>query len=245
MGFVDRLKRLFKRSKAIEALESPQPSESENSKEKRVEAIEKTEALESPIESIKSLEALQALESPITSKQEEAKKDSETIELQKESIKFGLAAGYFGRSIREIENTLSKLESDLPNKEWIISKLDEKFERLESILKDHDSRTSILLSQIYSMLMDIKGVAEKAPEPIKTQLLTRIEAAKTKILTPRMKDAINIIKDRKEISYEDLAREMGISVSALRGLLSLIVARYPYIERFTRNGKGWVKILSD
>ena len=44
-----------------------------------------------------------------------------------------------------------------------------------------------------------------------------------------------------EISYEDLAKELGISISALRGLLTLTLRRTSNIERVRKNGKGWVK----
>lgn len=60
-----------------------------------------------------------------------------------------------------------------------------------------------------------------------------------------MAELISIVKEAKEISYEELARRLNIQISALRGLLSNILKRNEMIERFSIDNKGWVRYIGD
>ena len=58
-----------------------------------------------------------------------------------------------------------------------------------------------------------------------------------------MKKVVLKVKDKSELfRYKDLAERLGISVSSLRGLLTTMCRRTQEIERFTRNGVGWVRL---
>ena len=55
---------------------------------------------------------------------------------------------------------------------------------------------------------------------------------------------LKILQEKGEISYSELSQMLGITESALRGLLSTMSKRLidQKIERFTKNGKGWVRL---
>lgn len=157
---------------------------------------------------------------------------SSTIELQKESLQLGVAAGYTGRAIREIEASLARIESQMVTKDWFIIQFKENIEkRLETIQNSLDTLLSLV---------------QKVPEPIKTELTTRIQTLQKELtLTPKMQELVQAVKDKREISYTDLAQLLNITEDALRGLLSITVKRASQlgiiIERFERNGRGWVR----
>jgi predicted ArsR family transcriptional regulator len=56
---------------------------------------------------------------------------------------------------------------------------------------------------------------------------------------------ISIAKEQGEISYTDLANKLNITEDALRGLLANTMKRTNKIERFAKDGRGWVRFLSD
>jgi hypothetical protein len=56
-----------------------------------------------------------------------------------------------------------------------------------------------------------------------------------------MEELVSLVKSSKEISYDELAAKLNITISALRGLLSTTAQRTNKIERFMVDGKGWVR----
>ncbi|MFH0711070.1 MAG: hypothetical protein V1944_00670, partial [Candidatus Aenigmatarchaeota archaeon] len=95
---------------------------------------------------------------------------------------------------------------------------------------------------IQESLERMSNAAIRAPEPIKQQIFHEIESIRQQIpLSPKMKDLISIVKQSKEISYDDLAAKLTITVSGLRGLLANTLVRTTEIERFSVSGKGWVR----
>lgn len=220
MGILDRLFRR-KRHKP-EALES---------------VLEKTKALQ------QSIELLQAQPSDLSAKKEIL--FSENPEIHKDSLQLGLAAGYAGRSLKEIESSLGRIESQMVTKDWFTSKFEDRTPELIDIMDKHEDSDQKRYETIFNALRSLQKTAESAPEPVKEDILTQIRDIETQIpLTKRMSDLLSFVKDTKEISYSELASRLGIKVSALRGLLTSMVRRTNKIERFTRGGKGWVRYLS-
>ena len=56
-----------------------------------------------------------------------------------------------------------------------------------------------------------------------------------------MDKLIEIVKNKGNLSYDELADDLNITRSALRGLLSNTLKRTSEIERFSKSGKGWVR----
>jgi hypothetical protein len=173
-----------------------------------------------------------------------------TIELQKESVQLGLAAGYTGRAIKEIESSLVRIESGMASKDWLIarfgdqSRVLELLESIRNILQQHDDLTMKHFEMLENVIYSLQGIAQKAPEPIKTEMLRQIGVIESQLPpTPKMEQLINIVKQRGEISYTDLAVHLGITESALRGLLTLTIRRTGAVERFEKAGRGWVRPL--
>lgn len=174
------------------------------------------------------------------------------IELQKESIQLGLAAGYTGRALKEIESSLVRIESQSITKDWFIAqseiqvqKVTRLLDSILNILKIHDDLTLKHFEMIERSILSLQGIAQKAPEPLRTELLNQINVIETQLPpTPKMEQLINIVKQVNEISYTDLSARLGISESALRGLLTLTIRRTGAVQRFEKLGRGWVKALS-
>lgn len=146
---------------------------------------------------------------------------SSKLSLEKDSIQLGMAAGYTSRSIRDIESSLIRIESQMVTKDWLSSHLSNYQFNLSRIIEK--------LEIIYNLLQN---------EPVKDG------DAKEKI-TSRMRDLIDAVKVSREISYEDLSRNLGMETSALRGLLSNTIRRYPILERFERSNRGWVRYVGN
>lgn len=152
------------------------------------------------------------------------------ISLEKDSLHLGLAAGYTGRAIKEIEGSLNRIETNMLTKDWFTINFKDSFEKR--------------LAEISSSLDKIVKIAEKAPEPIKSDLFKQIGQIEDQLsLTQKMRALVAIAKEHKEISYSELAGRLGISENALRGLLSTTVRRTNFIERFEKDGRGWVKFV--
>jgi len=62
-------------------------------------------------------------------------------------------------------------------------------------------------------------------------------------MTAKMREALKVIELSGEISYDNLAAKLDISVSSLRGLLSIIARRTDKIKRFEKDTKGWVSFV--
>lgn len=174
-------------------------------------------------------------------------------EVQKESFQLGLAAGYTGRSIRNIEDSLNRIESNMVTKDWfktefqdLTPQLLESVESIKTSLHEHDSNILKRFDSIQEVLDNMQLLAKDAPKPLKEDLFREIKTIQQQIpLSPKMLELVSIVKDVKEISYEDLAKRLNVQISALRGLLSNTLKRTPDIERYTVGNKGWVKYKGD
>jgi len=170
-----------------------------------------------------------------------------TIELQKDSLELGMAAGYAGRSLKEIESSMLRIESLMASKEWFSSQFGPQLRAIYDSIRIHDENTAKKLEMIEFLIQSLEKTARKAPEPLKTELLKQIETLESQVRTPtrKMQKLVEIVKARGEISYADLAAELDIHESALRGLLSNTVRRIKNIVRLEKDRKGWVKYNPD
>lgn len=219
------LRQIFKKKPQEEALEQALQAE----KPKVQALLSKPQALEPALQSIHE-------EAPVPRK-------PLSVELQKDSLQLGLAAGYTGRTLREIESSLNRIESQMVTKDWFSFHFEDKTPDLLETLKKHDEKEEDRFKALQNILENLQKTATKAPEPLKTELLEQIQTIEKQLpLTPRMKEALEIVKQYKEISYEELRFKLNnISISALRSLLANMAKRTDKIERFKRNGKGWLK----
>lgn len=158
----------------------------------------------------------------------EAMQSEPNIEIEKDSLQLGIAAGFTGRSLRNIEDSLTRIEAQMVTKDWMTL-------TVKGDIEQH-------LAEIKTSLDSITGVAASLPEEARQQIMGQVSKIRAQLQpTSRMIEMLSIIKETKEISYEDLASKLGISVSSLRGLLSMAAYRMPNIERFERKNKGWVR----
>jgi hypothetical protein len=170
-----------------------------------------------------------------------------------ESLQLGIAAGYTGRSLKEIESTLNRIESLMVTKDWFKTEFQdntpqimETLQFIRQLLEEHEANEQRRFDYIQEALQNLSETAKIAPEPIKTELLTQIQAIESKLpLTPRMRELITIVKQYGEISYTDLSNLLNITEDRLRGLLSTTVRRTDQIERFEKQGRGWVRFKAD
>lgn len=170
-------------------------------------------------------------------------------EIEESSFKLGVASGYTGRSIRNIEDSLNRIESQMVTRDWFSVQYEDKTpELLEELSKVHheiqinDKNDEKRFEIIQNILERMKNVANIAPSDVKFQLLDHIKAVESQMpLTKKMEELISIVKLSMKISYDDLAAKLNITVSALRGLLSTTLQRTNKIERFMVDGKGWVR----
>ena len=173
------------------------------------------------------------------------------VELQKESVQLGLAAGYTGRALREIESSLVRIESRVPTKDWFElqfgdqKKVVELLESIRNLLQVHDNLTMRHFELLEKSIYSLQGIAMKAPEPVRTEILRQINVIEAQLPpTPKMLQLIDIVKQASEVSYTDLANRLGITESALRGLLTLTIRRNGPVQRFEKEGRGWVRTAS-
>ena len=170
-----------------------------------------------------------------------------TIELQKDSLELGMAAGYAGRSLKEIESSMTRIENLMVSKEWFSSQFGPQLRAIYDSIRIHDENTSKKLGMIEFLIQSLEKTARKAPEPLKTELLEQIETLESQVRTPtrKMQKLVEIVKACGEVSYADLAKALDISESALRGLLSNTVRRTASITRVSKEGKGFVKYIGE
>ena len=171
------------------------------------------------------------------------------IRFEKESVKLGLAAGVAGRSIHDISSSLNRIETMMVTKDWFSanSKSQQLYELLttvKSILESHDKHSIEKFESIERFLDRLSSIAQKAPEPIKSELTTEIKAVEAEIpLSPKMVEALGIVYETGEINYKDLSTRLGYKdVSSLRSLLSHMLERTKKIEKFEKNGEKWVRV---
>ncbi len=156
------------------------------------------------------------------------------IQLEKESLQLGIAAGYTGRAIHDIMRTLERIELNLPSKDWFSV-------RLEELLKQHDENEEKRFENLQNLINSLLKTAETVPGPARIELVSKIKAIKDALERPRIQELINIIKETQEISYVDLSAKMEITQDAIRGMVSIIANKMPEIERFEKEKKGWVR----
>jgi archaellum component FlaC len=174
---------------------------------------------------------------------------SQPLELQKESLQLGVAAGYTGKSIKEIESSLARIESQMTSKDWFVSNFEDRTPELVELLSEiknnlekHDSNVLKRFESIESALNRMAEATKDVPEPIKAELTKEIDTIRSNLpLTSKMKQLIQIVKDVEEISYDDLCKRLEITRSSLRGLLANTMKRSTEVERYSVAGKGYVK----
>lgn len=242
MGFFDKIKKIFRKSDEESAIQSALKRSDTDLKRSnnRFKALES--ASDSPIYSEKEKEyRADEASSGFT-------KLSQPVELQKESLQLGVAAGYTGRAIKEIESSLNRIESGMVSRDWFVSNFGDQAKiaglltEIKVLLENHDSNASKRFEAIEIALNRMILTTRDAPEPLKKELITEIEAIRANMpLTPKMKQLLATVRDARKISYDDLAARLNITRSALRGLLANTMRRTIEIERFSVNGKGWVR----
>ena len=150
--------------------------------------------------------------------------EPKSLDIERESLKLGLVAGVAGRSIREIESSLIRIETQMPTKDWIELRIRNLLEEILETIRTHERKEE----ERFNILKE--GPSEK-------------KSLKEKYLTPRMSEILQVLKKEGEISYEDLAKRLGLrSVSGVRAILTEMMKRTDEIERFERDGKGWVRL---
>jgi hypothetical protein len=201
------------------------------------------------IDSSERFKSLEALQSDQIDKENygveailETPQLSPSVPIQKDSLQLGFAAGYTGKTLKEIESSLSRIEHQMISRDWFSSEFEDKTPELIQMMNIHEENEQKRFEAIQNILHSLRSTAERAPEPLKTEMMERISSIEMQMpLTPKMKELLQTTKESKEISYDDLSTKLDIGVSALRGLLSNMVKRTKDIERFEKDGKGWVK----
>ena len=184
----------------------------------------------------------ESLENDIMPEGETPISEPTSIELQKDSLQLGLAAGYTGRSLRGIESSLIRIESQIPSKDWFLAIFEGRIQELINLFRIHDENEHKRFESMQSILISLQRSAEKAPEPLKSELMYHVRAIESQLpLTPKMKELLEFVRQAGEISYDELHIKLNITVPALRGLLANMTKRTSQIERFEKDGKGWVK----
>jgi len=193
----------------------------------------------------------QSIESPRSTIISSEKEEKPTISIDKESLKVGMAAGYISRSLISIEDGIERIEISMPSKEWITMNILPKIEQVQQaiynireILMDHERNEEKRFEVLLEAINKLKTMAPSLPEPIKTEILSTVASLKSATLTPKMQQILDILKERREISYQELAEKLGITTDGLRGILSRMVKVCDEIERFEKDGKGWIRIKS-
>jgi hypothetical protein len=133
----------------------------------------------------------------------------------------------------------------MASKDWFLANFEDKTPELIEIIRELDHNNQVRYEAIQRSIDKLKGMTQTLPEPLRTSLDAQISSIESNLpLTPKMEEALGIIKEVGEISYEELAKRLNLSeVSGLRGLMANMSKRTKNIERFTKGGKGWVKYV--
>ena len=180
------------------------------------------EALQSDAESLRSVENTQYETSP------------GTLEIQKDSLQLGIAAGYTGQSLRNIESTLGRIDMQMATKDWVVANFQGTLDMLVSMQKGNQNSIEDMKKRLESVENLVKSMEDN---------IIFHKSRNNEAMTAKMREALRIIELSGEISYDDLSAKLGISVSSLRGLLSVIARRTDKIKRFERDNKGWVSFV--
>jgi hypothetical protein len=174
--------------------------------------------------------------------------ESLTSTIHPESLQLGIAAGFTGRTLRDIESSLERIESMMISKDWFKSEFQTMFiqnlQSIKQLIETHDEKEQKRFENILENLGTLREKAKLAPEPLKKEILTEIEKIEVQLpLQPRMMRVITAIKEAGEITYEDLATKLNISQDCLRGLISIICKKDPNLKRIRKlpSKKIWLK----
>lgn len=166
---------------------------------------------------------------------------NQQIQFEKDSFQLGIAAGYTGRAIKEIESSLIRIESQMTTKDWFLSQFNNKMSELIELIKLHEQNEMERFKALQSASFSTQKFSEYHTNELKMDFQTNQKMP----LTGKMLKLIEIVKSNGEISYEELAKQLNLkSVSGLRGLLSNLVKRTGEIERIEKDGKGWVRYIA-
>lgn len=137
---------------------------------------------------------------------------------EKEIIDERFMYGYLLKTLKSIEDSLKRIEYNMITKDWASLNLTEK--------KD---------------LNDLLNKLEEKIENFRLIVPTALSASSrsSSRVNEIIKKAIEIIKNKKEIGYDDLAKELGISSSYLRAIASLIEMNSNEIKRIIKDKKGF------
>ncbi len=210
MGLINKLKKAFLNKKDVPSIQSI------DNRFKSIELEEKNKI--GPIQSINTPKKI-----PISTNFVDYNDDysSNSPNVEKNSYELGLAAGYTGHSIKQIENSLNRIESQMVTKDWFLIQ----FNQLDRRIEDIERALGIIKGAIPTLEKQ-KSVIKIAP------------------LTPKMQELLEIIKEFKEISFADLALKMNMNISDLRSILSIMAKRTNEIERYRKNRNGMIKYVS-
>ena len=167
----------------------------------------------------------------------------------KEEFKVGVATGYFLRSLKEIENVLNRMEATQVTKDWFLANFEDKTPELMNTLRETNEKLEESFKRLEESVKRIESMLERLQALTSASSNARGDYERLQALTSgeefteKEAKALEIIMERGEISYEDLAKELEVSLSYTRALLSKIAKNRPDIVRFKREGKGWVKII--
>jgi len=204
---------------------------------KKAPSQELQPTIESPLESSVASSVGLLEEKPVFETSSELSEPTPD-DVLKDSFQLGLAAGYTGRSLKSIESSLTRVESQMPTKDWFSTQFEDKTPELIEILKKHEENEEKRFELLQNLLASGK-LSERSAELILPSSFPLGEL----LLTHKMQILVSIVRESREISYKDLANRLGLTVSALRGLLSNTLIRTNNIERFRKDGKGWVRYL--
>ncbi|MHA1668750.1 MAG: hypothetical protein ACTSUR_08835 [Candidatus Heimdallarchaeaceae archaeon] len=167
----------------------------------------------------------------------------------KEEFKVGVATGYFLRSLKEIENILNRMEATQVTKDWFLANFEDKTPELMNTLRETNEKLEESFKRLEENVKRIESMLERLQALTSASSNARGDYERLQALTSseefteKEAKALEIIMERGEISYEDLAKELEVSLSYTRALLSKIARNRPDIVRFKRESKGWVKII--
>jgi hypothetical protein len=200
-----------------------------------------------------------SIEKEIDWQSKEITNQSENQKSIAESLQLGIAAGYTGRFLKEIESSLHRIESLMVTKDWFKSEFEDISPRLlqtlqfiKEFLENHEKNEQERFNSIQNSLKRLESIAEKAPEPLKKNILTEIRTIETQLPKPSFQPAmlrvINAIKEAGEITYADLGSKLeGVSEDYLRGVVSQINKIKPCIQTFKKPGsrKKWLRYIEN
>ncbi|MCS7093828.1 MAG: hypothetical protein RMJ18_01430 [Candidatus Aenigmarchaeota archaeon] len=252
MSIINWLKRMFVRDREESIPNDTQRYESIRSDTNRYESIHNdTNRYESVDTTIRIGESVVKTSDNRFISKEEPKIDVEKrqITLEKESLQLGVAAGYISRALIDIENSIKRIEELIATKDWISLTLLPKIEeitttthQLKELISKHETNEERRFEVILNAINTLKNLELSLPEESRPKILSTIEDLKKAALSPKMEKILQILREEKEISYADLSQKLQISVDSLRGLLSKLSKINDEIERFERDGKGWVRL---